>query len=128
MASKAIRKAVRDSLKSLQSGESEADVVALIDILADARARAANRSVAAADEQYAGKILCVVFDPVKTNTHRDFVHQLRHDLRGVANSEVLQNVFEQSLTQELLTDPDVKDAITRGPDALFHLPAGARTP
>jgi hypothetical protein len=121
MASSGIREEVRNRLKSLRSGESESDVVSLVDILAQARAQAASRPMSSADEEYSAKILCIVFDPVKTNLHRDFVQQLRLSFRGVADSEALQNAFKESLTKEILTDVKLETAMDRGPEALFNV-------
>lgn len=121
MASERIRAMVADSLVP---GEDETDVLHMIDVLAHARAATAGRPVAPRDEDDAAKVLCLIFDMVKTAAYRETVTDLRQVYRGIDQDSDLQRQFRASFSPRLLSTPDVREAIRLGPDALFELPAG----
>jgi|SRR5580658_8118577 hypothetical protein len=121
MASERIRALVVDSLVP---GEDEMDVLHLIDVLAGARAATAGRPVSPRDEDDAAKVLCLIFDMVKTAAYRETITDLRQLYRGVDKDPNLQQQFRASLSPRLLSTRDVRDAIRLGPEALFELPAG----
>ncbi len=100
------------------------DVAKMMEILAEARAEARGQSLSREPFEFAGKILCVIFDPVKS-TVTNFSRQtkfLRRAYRGIADSEDLQEMFRGSLRPELLLAETATQAIEAGVEALFRIP------
>lgn len=122
MVSDQIRKAIGGNVRP---GENEEDVAKMIELLADARAQARGGRPNAADENYAATILCVVFDPVKTQAHRTFVYGLRDQYHGIAQDDGLQKLFLDSMNPHLLSDATPVESIQRGAHELFQLPSGS---
>lgn len=105
--------------------EDPKDVLTMMGIVASARAEARGGAPTRADLEFGGKILCVIFDPIKIKIvgFSDQTKSLRRAYRGIADSPDLQEMFRESLRPELLSAEEASEAIQGGVDALFRLPA-----
>ena len=106
--------------------ENPYDFVAMIGIVAEARAGERGSAVTAADFEFGGKLLCLIFDPIKFKivNFSSEMESLRQSYRGIAQSDEAQQMFRESLRPELLTASDVSAAISAGSvETLFRLPA-----
>lgn len=117
-----------DYLKLIDSKypeENANDVFMMMTILAGARAELrGQQQTTSEDFDFAGKILCVIFDPIKF-TATDFAEQaksLRRAYRDIASSTNLQDTFRESLKPTLLSAENASEAIKFGVDSLFWLP------
>jgi hypothetical protein len=101
------------------------DVLTMIDILARARAEARGATLARDDFDFAGKILCVIFDPIKFKIvgFAKETKSLRRAYRGIAESAGAQETFRESLRPDLVSAEEASEAIAAGIEALFRLPA-----
>jgi len=110
-----------DIRRSIGPGENAEDVVAMIDILAQARTFE-QRRVDQNDFQFAAVIWCVIWQPMKPPTYRSAIVQVRRFYAGVATNFQSQARLRQSFTPRLLEAPDERTAIAQGVEALFNLP------
>ena len=103
------------------------DVLTMIEVLATARAEARETDLAREDLEFAGKILCVIFDPIKFKItgYANQTKSLRRAYRGIAYSVDLQNTFRESLKPGLVSAEEASEAIEAGVEGLFWLPATA---
>ena len=99
MLSEALRRAIRSNLLH---AEREEDLSTLVELLADARAEARGRPRQAKDEQFAGTILCPIFDPVKVEAYQESINELRRKFAGIATNGELKRIFRASVSPELL--------------------------
>ena len=100
----------------LEPGERREDAMFLIDAVVAARARET-----AGELELAGKILCLIFDPVKVAAY-DYgaaAKGLRKDYAGVAEEPSLQGAFRKSITGELLELDHIEQAVDLGIERLF---------
>jgi hypothetical protein len=109
-----------DIRNSIGPGEHEEDVVAMIDILADARAF--NRRPEENDFRFAATIWCVIQRPLKPPQFQSAIIQIRRSYIGIATNVDLQTRLTRSFTQTLLRAPTEQAAIAQGVGALFNLP------
>ena len=88
---------------------------------------ARRRRVARADEtdaealEFAGTVMCFMFDPVKSE-HPRYVRQMgdtRQSFAGIYTDLALQRRFEEQLSDTLLQSGSAAAAIEAGVDALF---------
>ena len=118
-----------DYLKLIESKypkENARDVFMMMTILAGARAELRGEELTtSADFDFAGTILCVIFDPIKftVTNYADNTKSLRRAYRDIASSTSLQDTFRESLKPELLSAENASEAIKVGVDNLFLLPA-----
>lgn len=100
-----------------------ADETKMVELLATARAQAQGTD-AAAQRGFAGKVLCLVFDPVKANypEHESSVRRFRSLFGGVSTSHSLQELFVEGLTPTLLGASTLEDAISHSFDDLMRTP------
>ena len=99
------------------------DVFAMMQILAQARATVQGVPISDTHYSFAGKILCVIFDPVKTQEFSRSMASLRRAYRGIASDETAQSTFRGSLREDILSADNASQAIRAGSEALFYLPA-----
>jgi len=90
--------------KAIPSDENPTDVVTMIDLLASARAAAAGRSPMEKDYRFAGKILCVSFDPVKTQAYRAELRLVRTHFRGISQDSTKAKRFTVALSNTLAVE------------------------
>ena len=112
-------------IKKKYPDEDPKDVLNMIEILASERAKARGSALSRADLEFAGKILCVVFDPIKLEivAFTEHTKLLRRSYRGIADSPPMQDAFRESLRPDLVSAPKASEAIKSGVEALFRLPA-----
>ncbi len=114
-------------IKEKYPDEDPNDVLTMIETLARARAEARGADISRDDLEFAGKILCVIFDPIKFKivSFSSQTKSLRRSYRGIADSADLQDTFRESLRPELVSAGKASAAIEAGVEALFRLPATA---
>jgi hypothetical protein len=97
------------------------DALVMVALLATRRMET-RQTRAAEAVQFGGKVLCFIFDPVKSrNTaYVEEMRATREGFRGIYKSPALQKVFASSLSAEFLKVPNVAAAIALGVDALFE--------
>jgi hypothetical protein len=112
-------------IRETYPNEDPNDVFVMMEILAEARADARGASLSSADFEFAGKILCVIFDPIKFTIvgFSDQMQSLRRAYRGIAGNPQTQATFKESLQTDLVSAQRASEAIKSGVDALFRLPA-----
>ena len=93
--------------------EDPKDVLAMMEILATARAEQRGDTPTDQDWQFAGKILCVIFDPVKVTItgYSEQTKSLRRAYKNIAASQSAQETFRGSLRSELMSAETASDAI-----------------
>ncbi len=101
------------------------DVVAMIKILAETRADSRGSTITTADFDFAGKILCVIFDPIKFRivSFSPEMKSLRRSYRGISESTQMQAMFRDSLRDDVVSAAEAPEAIEAGVETLFRLPA-----
>lgn len=113
-----------DIKRKIRPEESPRDVVAMINILAEERAKANNRSVSDEDYSFGAKIICILF-PFKPAEYRKEVVALRMQFRGISSDPSLQHGFRKIFSDELLKARTAKEAIGIGFKKLFLQEMGA---
>jgi hypothetical protein len=111
----------------LSPGEDELDVVEMIDLLSQRRAKFGRHSPAESDA-FAATILCILARPVKSEGYEREMREIRRAFSGIRHSGETRATFEGSLTPELLTARSADDAIRMGVAQLFaiEVPSGGR--
>lgn len=112
-------------IKNKYPEENAGDVFMMMTILAGARAELRGEQTTSEDFDFAGTILCVIFDPIKFTAtgFADQAKSLRRAYRDIASSTSLQDTFRESLKPDLLSAENASEAIKVGVDSLFWLPA-----
>jgi hypothetical protein len=99
--------------------ENEDDVIALIELLAFDRALARREQPEYTHFVFAGRMLCVILDPIKPPEFVDAATQYRKGFVGVASSRQSQLQFIRSVTPFLLVVDNERDAYKAGFHKLF---------
>lgn len=106
--------------QSITPGERAEDLVAMIDILAEARTFH-RRPVSPDDFQFAAAIWCFLMQPVKPPAYQSGVIEVRRSFIGIATSFQLQNRLQESFSRTLLEAPNAMVAIQQGINSLFNI-------
>jgi hypothetical protein len=95
------------------------DVVAMIDILAQARTFG-RMLIEEREYQFAATVFCVILRPLKPPQYRSDIVRIRRGFIGIARDPNLQILLRDSFTSVLLRTRDERAAIALGVDALFR--------
>jgi hypothetical protein len=106
--------------KKIGPDENYADIVTMINILANERAKANNRDIKDEDYDYAAGIICIVF-PMKPPEYKEDIEALRKNFKGISTDLNLQKEFIESMTDDLLKEQSIEDAVELSVDRLFKL-------
>lgn len=117
---------LREINRRIDPGEEPRDVVVMIDIMANERAKANDIAVSDQDYEFAAVMICIIFDVVKPKAYIERVTAFRQSYRDISESDFLQVRFRESLTPALLHAPTAQQAIQLGFDALFITRGAAR--
>lgn len=99
--------------------ENPQDIVMMIEILAEERAKAIGLELSNEIYEFAGIIICVIFAPLKLESYMKEMGEFRSLYRGISESELLQESFRNSITQNLIYAEDANQAIKKGVSNLF---------
>jgi len=104
--------------RGISFDENVNDVVTMINILADERAKTNNRNIKDEDYGFAASILCIIFQP-KPPKYQEDITILRKQFKGISVNANIQRRFKESMTSDLLKDKPIEDAIKLGIEKLF---------
>jgi hypothetical protein len=107
---------------ALARGEDADDVVAMIQLLADSRARA-RRTSPEEELNWAAKIICIIFDPLKPPSYQRTATEARLAFTGIAGDERLRRLFAGRIERVAMVG-DLHAVIAHG---RFLLPTGTET-
>lgn len=110
---------LRNELR-LDHDEDPDDVLMMIDILARERQRTLRIPASLKDHRLAGKIICVILDPVKTSVYLETARIFRRRFDGISKSKSTQEVFKKSLDPTVLGVRSIDDAVLQGFQQLFR--------
>lgn len=94
------------------------DVVTMINVLADERAKSNNRDIRDEDYNFAAGILCVIY-PMKPPKYKEDIIALRKRFKGISILTYRQKQFKESMTGDLLKEQSIEDAVKLNVDELF---------
>jgi len=97
---------------ALSRGEDVDDVVTMIQLLADARARAKHTFVEE-ELSWAAKIICIILDPVKPPAYQRIATQARLEFAGIATHERLRHLFVERLERVAMIG-DLRAVVAHG--------------
>jgi hypothetical protein len=114
---------------ALSRGEDADDVIAMIQLLANARARARN-TFPEEELNWAAKIICIIFDPLKPPSYQRRATQARLEFAGIATDARLRQLFAARLERVALI-ADLNAVIVHGrflspssrPSRIVRIPA-----
>lgn len=97
------------------------DALVMVTLVARNRRRMYERSSEAESYAFGGKVLCFIFDPVKSEQveYVEAMRSIRTLYRGIHSDPKQQREFEQNLSKDFLLARSAGEAIKMGPNALF---------
>jgi hypothetical protein len=110
-------------IRSHFPGERADDLLAMIDLLAEARARAGGRPPLDRWYEFAARVLGIASHLFRAAELQEESRQLRVRFAGIASSPPLQEAFIRSFSERLLRADSALEAIEDGLDSLFTLPS-----
>lgn len=117
----------RDILASKSPLEHTADIIKMINLIAQQRCKIRGIRTREPHYSFAGKIICVIFDGAKNAAYREEASRFRLRFRGISMKILLQSQFVDSMQGSLLELDDPTEAIELGFEQLFNTNPNSKT-
>jgi hypothetical protein len=111
----------REDIKVQFPEENADDVIIMIEILALERLVATGSRRWRDLYGFAGGIICLILDPVKSARYKNDIAFLRRSYKGIFESRELREKYRRSFSETLLFAESVTAAIERGVTELFTM-------
>lgn len=108
---------------SRDKGEAR-DLIRMIDVLAEERAKARGGPPTSSDYQFSAKFLCILLDPVKPDAYRLAMPKARLRFQGIATDEQVAERFRQAISLEAVKAKDLKSLVEKDPFVILGLEEG----
>jgi len=116
-----------DIVRALGSEEDPADLIRMIDVLAEERAKKRGKRLTDPDYRFAAKALCILFDPVKPGVYRAEMQRARTAFQRIASDAEVEERFRQAVAGDLVEAEDLRHIFAKSPLEVLGLEAEGTT-
>ena len=116
-----------DIVRSLGPSEDPADLIRMIDVLAEERADKRGKKPTDTDYRFAAKALCILFDPVKPGVYKAEMQRARAAFQGIASDPEVEERFRKAVAGDLAEAQDLHRIFAKSPLEVLGLEAEGMT-